>query len=173
MWACQSILSFFTVTPFNIIHWQQVMEINFSFISSLSTTKVQNRIKWRCEMLPLLMLRPFENLLAIRGAMMLQGRITEQRDGGGIWNEVLELPSLSPPPSLLSWHPKKTLQFIPMPSKFCWNTHWFPSLMTIVALLFLVCGWVVAAADSLVHLSGEGREREVHSSQGSAAQSGQ
>lgn len=94
MWVAWSMLSSFTVTPFNISHWQQVMEIRFSFISSRATTKVQNRIKRRRETLPLLMLRPFENLLAIRGATMLQGRITEQRDGAGIWNEVLELPSL-------------------------------------------------------------------------------
>ncbi len=36
------------------------------------------------------MLRPFENLLAMRRATVLQGRITQQRDEG-IWNEVWEL----------------------------------------------------------------------------------
>lgn len=87
-----STASYNTVTPPNIIHWQRVMAIKRSFISSPATTKVQNRIKLRCGTLPLLMLQPFENLLAMSGATMLQGRITEQRDGG-IRNEVWGAPT--------------------------------------------------------------------------------
>lgn len=68
--------------------------IKCSFISFRAPTKVQNRIKQSRGTLPLLMLRPFENLLAMRRATMLQGRITEQRDGG-IWNEVWEPSSTS------------------------------------------------------------------------------
>ncbi len=81
-------------TSFNIIHWQQVTVIKFSFICSRATTKVQKRIKRRRATLLLLMLRPFENLLAMRRVTMLQGRITQQRDGV-IWNEVWEPPSAS------------------------------------------------------------------------------
>ena len=87
-------VSNYSVSPFDTIRWQRVMAIKCCFISSRATTKVQNRIKRRREMLPLLMLWPFENQLAMRRATMLQGRIIEQRDGG-IWNEVWEPPSIS------------------------------------------------------------------------------
>lgn len=40
-------------------------------------------------MLALLMLRPCENVLAMRGSGMLQARIREQRDGE-IWSAVWE-----------------------------------------------------------------------------------
>lgn len=58
------------------------------FISSQATTKGPNRIKLSGGMLALLMLRPFENGLAMRGTGMLQARIMEQRDaeiGSAAW----------------------------------------------------------------------------------------
>lgn len=71
------------------IHRQQVTVIKCFFISSQATTKAQNRIKQSGGMLALLMLRPFENVLAMRGSGMLQARIREQRDGE-IWSTVWE-----------------------------------------------------------------------------------
>lgn len=68
------------------------MVIKCFFISSQATTMVQNRIKQSGGTLPLLMLRPFENVLATRRATSLQARITEQSDGE-IQNEVWELSS--------------------------------------------------------------------------------
>lgn len=62
------------------IHRQQVTVIKCFFISSQATTKGQNRIKQSGGMLALLMLRPFENVLAMRGTGMLQARIMEQRE---------------------------------------------------------------------------------------------
>ena len=73
------------------------MAIKCFFISSPATTKVQNGIKRRRGTLPPLILRPFENVLAMRGASTPQGRITEQRDGG-ICKEVWE------PSSTTSFH---------------------------------------------------------------------
>lgn len=81
-----------TGAAFNAIRWQQVMVIKCFFISSQATTMVQNRIKQSGGTLPLLMLRPFENVLATRRATSLQAGITEQSDGA-IGNEVWELSS--------------------------------------------------------------------------------
>lgn len=67
--------------PPSPFHRQQVPVIKCFFISSRATTKRQNRIKQSGGMLALLMLRPFENMLAMRGSGMLQARIREQRDG--------------------------------------------------------------------------------------------
>lgn len=71
------------------IHRQQVTVIKCFFISSQATTKAQNRIKQSGGMLALLKLRPFENVLAMRGSGMLQARIREQRDAE-IWSAVWE-----------------------------------------------------------------------------------
>lgn len=70
------------------IHRQQVTVIKCFFISSQATTKGQNGIRQSGGMLALLMLRPFENALAMRGTGMLQARIMEQRDaeiGSAVW----------------------------------------------------------------------------------------
>lgn len=161
-----SVVSSSTVTPFNIVHWQQVMVIKCSFISSPATTKVQNRIKQRRGMLPLLMLRPFENLLAMRRATMLQGRITEQRDVG-IWNEVWEPPH--PLPSLLSRHPHllNTSHAI----KFCSaEEHPPPPRARFhLCLWCVVCrrlSWSWGQQADMVHLSSESN---IHSSRGRCA----
>lgn len=132
--------------------------------------KVQNRIKRRRETLPLLMLRPFENLLAMRRAARLQGRITEQRDGG-IWNEVWEL------------HPSSLLSFFILTAKplKCFPYHqillcWAASLFDPSCPWRAVCWWRIrwrtrfiqearAARGTFIHQgkvqSNRGRERKL------------
>lgn len=168
-----SLLSSSTVTPFNIVHWQQVMVIKCSFISSPATTKVQNRIKQRRGTLPLLMLRPFENLLAMRRATMLQGRITEQRDVG-IWNEVWEPP---PPPSISFISTSTPLKCFPchqiLLSGGATPPHPHPPARFHLSCLWcVVCGqlsWSWGQQADMVHLSSESRERNIHSSRGRCA----
>lgn len=109
------------------------------------------------------MLRPFENLLAMRRATMLQGRITEQRDVG-IWNEVWEPP---PPPTLPNPLPSLFHLFYldiqtsmpPMPSDSAqWRS--IPPLVSIsrVCGVLFVAGWVSAQGNSR-HGSFERREQ--------------
>lgn len=144
-----------------LVHWQPVTVIKCSFISSPATTKGQNRIKQRRGMLPLLMLRPFENLLAVRAATVLEGRITEQRDVG-IWNEVREPPH--PLPSLLSRHPH--LLNASHAIKFCSVEGHRPPRLLPSCWRRVVCrqlSWSWGQQADMVHLS---RERNIHSSRG-------
>lgn len=86
--------------PPSPFHRQQVTVIKCFFISSRATTKGQNRIKQSGGMLALLMLRPFENMLAMRGSGMLQARIREQRDGeirSAVWEPSSSSSSISTP----------------------------------------------------------------------------
>lgn len=142
------------------------MAIKCFSISSSAPTKVQNGIKRRRGTLPPLMLRPFENLLAMRAATTLQGRITEQRDGG-IWKEVWE------PSSNTSFH--LNLLNASLAVEILQPSLVFPSLTSAVLLLLfcLQMSKCRGPTADMVGLSGESRERDIHSSRGSEVQSRQ
>lgn len=122
------------------IHRQQVTVIKCFFISSQATTKGQNRIKQSGGILALLMLRAFENVLAMRGGRMLQARIMEQRD--------VEIPSAV-------WEPSSSCCFYLSTSEplLCFQCHHIRASITSLVQKMLGPG-----ARTLVHIEADWRQ---------------